>query len=66
MTPGRTQELFKFEGRFRPSGNAPAYDVDAAGRFITVTTPDQQPQFARQIAIVVNWRDELARLVPTR
>jgi hypothetical protein len=65
LTLGRAEELFHVVGRFRTSGNAPAYDVDASGRFIMVTENDQRPSFARQIHIVQNWTEELKRLVPT-
>ena len=63
---GRAEELFQVPGRFRTSGNAAAYNVDASGRFIMVTEPDQQPTFARQINVVLNWTEELKRLVPTK
>ena len=66
VTLGRAEELFRVQGRFRTSGNAPAYDIDASGRFIMVTESDQRPSFARQINIVLNWHEELRRLVPTR
>jgi hypothetical protein len=53
-------------GRYRTSGNAPAYDVDPSGRFIMVTEAEQRPIFARQVNIVSNWFEELKRLVPTK
>ena len=53
-------------GRFRTSGNAPAYAVDLSGRSIMVTEAEQRPSFARQIHIVQNWTEELKRLVPTK
>jgi Tol biopolymer transport system component len=65
ITLGRREELFKVEGRFRISGNAAAYDVDASGRFIMVTESGPPP-FSRQINIVLNWTEELKRLVPAR
>jgi eukaryotic-like serine/threonine-protein kinase len=65
ISVGRAEQLFQTEGRFRISGNAPAYDVDASGRFIMVTQPDQR-LFAKQINIVQNWTEELKRLAPTK
>ncbi len=61
LTFGRAEELFRIEGRYRTSGNAAAYDVDASGRFIMVTAGGEPPPFARQINIVLNWHEELRR-----
>ena len=62
---GRTQELFRVQGRFRTSGNAAAYDIERNGRrFIMVTEPDNPRPVREQITVVVNWLDELKRLVP--
>ena len=61
LTFGRAEELFRVEGRYRTSGNAAAYDVDASGRFIMVTVGGELPPFARQIDIVLNWHEELRR-----
>jgi Tol biopolymer transport system component len=63
---GRPEPLFNVTSRFRTSGNAAAYDVDAAGRFVMVTEPEVQPAFAREIGIVVNWHEELRRLAPAK
>ena len=61
---GLTQELFRVQGRFRTSGNAAAYDIERNGRrFIMVTEPDIRGR-SEQITIVVNWLEELKRLVP--
>jgi serine/threonine-protein kinase len=65
MALGRPEALFAAEGRFRSSGNAPAYDVDASGRFIMVTEVERPP-FARQIRVVLNWHEELNALLPAR
>ena len=46
-------------GRYRTSGNAAGYDVDASGRFIMVTAGGELTPFARQINIVLNWHEEL-------
>ena len=62
---GRTQELFLVRGRFRVSGNAAAYDIERSGRrFIMVTEPDNPRPVREQITVVVNWIEELKRLVP--
>jgi Tol biopolymer transport system component len=63
---GRTQELFRVQGRFRTSGNAAAYDIERNGRrFIMVTEPDNPRPVREQITVVINWLEELKRLVPT-
>jgi Tol biopolymer transport system component len=59
LTFGRAEELFRVLGRYRISGNAAAYDVDASGRFIMVTVGGELPPFSRQINIVLNWHEEL-------
>jgi serine/threonine-protein kinase len=62
---GRTQELFRVQGRFRTSGNAAAYDIERNGRrFIMVTEPDNPRLVREQITVVVNWHEELKRLAP--
>ncbi len=62
---GRAQELFRVQGRFRTSGNAAAYDIERNGRrFIMVTEPDNPRPVREQIAVVVNWPEELKRLAP--
>jgi eukaryotic-like serine/threonine-protein kinase len=62
---GRTQELFRVQDRFRVSGNAAAYDIEPSGRrFIMVTQPDNLRPVREQITVVVNWIEELKRLVP--
>jgi serine/threonine-protein kinase len=59
---GREEVLFRVQGRFRTSGNAAAYDVDAGGGFIMVTAPGDLAPFARQIGIVLNWHEALRGL----
>jgi serine/threonine protein kinase len=62
---GRSQELFRVQGRFRTSGNAAAYDIEPNGRrFIMVTEPDNPRPVREQIVVVVNWFEELRRLAP--
>jgi Tol biopolymer transport system component len=64
---GRPRELFRVEGRFRTSGNAAAYDIERTGRrFVMVTEGEAPPPTTPQINIVLNWMDELKRLVPVR
>jgi Tol biopolymer transport system component len=64
---GRPQELFRWQGRFRTSGNAAAYDIEPTGRrFIMVTEGEAPPERPPQIHIVLNWYDELKRLAPSR
>jgi eukaryotic-like serine/threonine-protein kinase len=62
---GRAQELFRVEGRFRMSGNTAAYDIEPNGRrFIMVTQPVNAQPARQQIVVVLNWFEELKRLVP--
>jgi eukaryotic-like serine/threonine-protein kinase len=62
---GRTQELFRVQGRFRTSGNAAAYDIERNGRrFIMVTEPDNPRPVREQITVVINWLEELKRRAP--
>ena len=65
FTYGRARPLFSVAGRFRFSGNTAAFDVDADGRFIMVTQVDSQREQPREINVVLNWFEELRRLVPT-
>jgi hypothetical protein len=55
-----------FEGRFVRGPNAAAgYDVAADGRFLMVQPLHADPT-TNQIHVVLNWFQELQRLVPTR
>jgi len=53
-----------FEGAYAQNhvGSLPNYDVDSEGRFLMVK---EQEQGAGQINVVLNWFEELKRLVPT-
>lgn len=66
LTTGRPRPLFRFGGAYRPSGTAAAFDIHPDGRrFIMVSeleNPETQPSRPN---IVVNWFEELSRLVPT-
>jgi eukaryotic-like serine/threonine-protein kinase len=65
FVPGRPRPLFAAE-RFRFSGNAAAFDIHPDGkRFVMVTLGDPTPSAPDQINVVLNWFDELKRLVPT-
>jgi eukaryotic-like serine/threonine-protein kinase len=62
---GIARELFNVEARFRVSGNAAAYDVEPGGRRFIMVTQEPSPEPAVQrVNIVLNWFDELKRLVP--
>jgi serine/threonine protein kinase/Tol biopolymer transport system component len=65
ITPGRAVELFKVQDRFRTSGNAAAYDIEPNGRRFIMVTQENPPPIVQQVTIVLNWYDELKRLVPT-
>jgi serine/threonine-protein kinase len=65
LTVGRPRPLFRFAGRFRISGNSPAYDIHPDGRrFIMVTEPETPLPVSRQINFMLNWFEELKRRVP--
>ena len=65
FVPGRPRRLFAAE-RFRFSGNTSAFDIHPDGkRFAMVTLGDPSPAAPDQINVVLNWFDELRRLVPT-
>jgi hypothetical protein len=59
-----------FEGQYLPTvfpDMSPAYDVSADGqRFLMVKEPEQATAATQQINVVLNWHEELKRLVPTR
>jgi len=58
---GRPQVLF--EGNYYHDYN-PSYDVGPDGRFLMIRRGEQEPGQA-QIHVVLNWFEELKRLVPT-
>jgi eukaryotic-like serine/threonine-protein kinase len=59
-----------FEGQYLPNvfpGMSPAYDVSADGqRFLMVKETEQATAGTQQINVVLNWHEELKRLVPAR
>jgi Tol biopolymer transport system component/tRNA A-37 threonylcarbamoyl transferase component Bud32 len=62
LAPGKPRLLF--EGRYEMgSGPGSNYDVTADGRFVMIRT-EESPAPA-QINVVLNWSEELKRLVPT-
>jgi hypothetical protein len=66
FSKGRSVPLFQFSGRFRISGQLPAYDVSPKGdRFIMTTEPENARPAPARMNFVLNWQEELTRLVPT-
>lgn len=65
FTRGRPLPVFPLRDRFRVSGNASAYDITADGKhFIMVSEIENRP-VTRQLEVVLNWWEELKRLVPS-
>jgi hypothetical protein len=58
---GPSGDVEQYAGR---ANWGPGYDVLADGRFLVLRGPD--PQGAREIVLVEQWFDKLARLVPGR
>jgi hypothetical protein len=64
---GVARPLFKYAGVFRISGNAAACGIHLDGkRFIMATEPARPTSARAQINWVLNWFDELRRVVPSR
>ncbi len=66
FTPGKPIELF--EGRYAvdPVGNdMHNYDVAPDGRRFVMIKESEQESASVQINVVLNWFEELKRLVPT-
>jgi serine/threonine-protein kinase len=65
FTSGRPRMLF--EGPYEPTPvTFPNYDVSPDGRrFLMLKPAEQQQTAATQINVVLNWTEELKRLVPT-
>ena len=56
-----------FEGPYLLSaGNLPAYDVSRDGQRFLIVKESQEEQPPTQINVVLNWFEELKRLVPTK
>jgi serine/threonine protein kinase len=66
FTPDRPQPLFRFAATYRMSATATAYDIHPDGkRFIMVSEPENPGSVpSRQIHVVLNWTEEMKRLVP--
>jgi Tol biopolymer transport system component len=61
----RPQRLFSFRKRFRLSGNTSAYDVSRDGtRFIVVSEENNAPPGPVQVNFILNWFEDVKRLVP--
>ena len=55
-----------FHGRYLVNWPARAYDVSADGKRFLMVTPDEQTRpKTTQINLVLNWLEELKRLVPS-
>ena len=59
---GAPEVLFERAYALAPVNLFSNYDVDAQGRFLMIKGKDQGPG---QINVVLNWFEELKRLVPT-
>jgi serine/threonine-protein kinase len=65
IVAGKPRQLFKGGYVFSPFG-VPNYDVSQDGRrFLMVKPVEQQQAAPTQINVVLNWTEELKRLVPT-
>jgi eukaryotic-like serine/threonine-protein kinase len=54
-----------FEGRYEPTGTGTGgYDVSVDGRRFLMIQPTEPEQPATQVSVVINWFEELRRLVP--
>ena len=42
------------------------YDITPDGRQLLVLVPERMDPRSREIAVVLNWHEELKRLVPTK
>jgi serine/threonine-protein kinase len=67
VTIGRPVPLFQVTWRYRVSGQLPAYDVGPSkDSFLMVTEPEDQRPAVERINLVLNWTEELERLVRVR
>ncbi len=65
FTAARPTELFVMDYEMG-STPYPNYDVSRDGRFLMVQRPAGPDATPAQINVVLNWLDELKRLVPTQ
>jgi hypothetical protein len=65
FTAGKPRQLF--EGHYvRSPYSVPTYDVSPDGqRFLMIKPIEQEQAAPTQINVVLNWTEELKRLVPT-
>jgi hypothetical protein len=54
-----------FDSRYRIFGQPWSYDIAADGRFLMIK-PTTEAQPSPQVVAVLNWHEELKRLVPLR
>jgi hypothetical protein len=60
----RTGELF--EDSYSASGETPSYEVLPDGQHFVMVELDREALRVAQINVVLNWFEELNRLVPTK
>jgi serine/threonine-protein kinase len=58
--------LFEHHYRTAGQGQPPTYDVAADGRFLMIKPDDSRSRVPSQIVVVLNWAEELKRLVPAQ
>ena len=65
LVAGRPQVLFEFAMLVPPPGARP-YDITPDGRFIVIRSGQEEPggSVAPTMVLVLNWFEELKRLVP--
>ena len=61
---GKPRMLFE-EAGYQPSEPFRSYDVAADGRFLMLEMAEQPSQRVTELRVVLNWFEELKRLVPT-
>ena len=64
FTPGRPSLLFEKEYESHPSGWL-SYDISSDGQRFVMVQIKEEEESAAQINVVLNWFEELKRLVPT-
>ena len=63
FTAGTPRMLFD-ESRYQPSSPLRSYDVAADGRFLMLERVEQPTERVTELRVVLNWFEELKRLVP--
>jgi hypothetical protein len=67
LTIGRPQELFEGQYEYGNVGPFPSYDVTPDGQqFLMIKGGGAAGETRQEIVVVLNWIEELKRLVPTR